>query len=66
MENETLTKEQIECIVETGKICPVEPERNNEPTTLKLKEIAKAKGIKGYTKMTREELLEELKDEIDK
>ncbi len=66
MENETLTKEQIECIVETGKICPAEPERTNEPTTLKLKEIAKAKGIKGYTKMTREELLEELKDEIDK
>lgn len=66
IENETLTKEQIECIVETGKICPVEPERTNEPTTLKLKEIAKAKGIKGYTKMTREELLEELKDEIEK
>lgn len=66
MENETLTKEQIECIVETGKICPVEPERTNEPTTLKLKEIAKAKGIKGYTKMTREELLEALKDEIEK
>ena len=66
IENETLTKEQIECIVETGKICPVEPERTNEPTTMKLKEIAKAKGIKGYTKMTREELLEALKDEIEK
>lgn len=61
---ETLTKEQIECLVETGDICPVEPEKTNEPTLLKLKEIAKAKGIKGYTKMTKEELLDELKDDI--
>ncbi|MGM9835104.1 MAG: ATP-dependent zinc metalloprotease FtsH [Bacilli bacterium] len=61
---ETLTKEQIECIVETGDICPVEPESSNEPTLLKLKEMAKSKGIKGYTKMTKEELLDKLKDDI--
>ena len=56
MENETLTKEQIECLVETGRMCPVDPKPTSEPTMVKLKEIAKSKGIKGYAKMTREEL----------
>ena len=56
VENETLTKEQIECLVETGKMCPVEPKPTTEPTMVKLKEVAKSKGIKGYAKMTREEL----------
>jgi len=56
MENETLTKEQIECLVETGKMCPVDPKPTSEPTMVKLKEVAKSKGIKGYAKMTREEL----------
>lgn len=65
VENETLTKEQIECIVETGKICPVEPETSAEPTTVKLREIAKAKKIKNYNKMTREEL-EKAIEELDK
>jgi thiamine pyrophosphate-dependent acetolactate synthase large subunit-like protein len=41
--------------VETGKMTKETPE-NDDPTMLKLKEVAKAKGIKGYTKMTRDEL----------
>ena len=65
VEHETLTKEQIECLVETGKMCPVEPQVSAEPTMVKLKEIAKAKGIKGYQKMTREEL-EKAIEELDK
>ena len=65
VEHETLTKEQIECLVETGKMCPVKPESSEEPTTIKLREIAKSKGIKGYSKMNREELEKALK-ELDK
>ena len=56
VENETLTKEQIESLVETGKFDPNQESTTTENTMLKLKEIAKSKGIKGYTKMTREEL----------
>ncbi len=62
VENETLTKEQIECLVETGKMCPVDPKPISEPTMVKLKEIAKSKNIKGYAKMTREELEAALKE----
>ena len=65
VEHETLTKEQIECLVETGKMCPVEPQVSAEPTMVKLKEVAKAKGIKGYQKMNREEL-EKAIEELDK
>ena len=65
VENETLTKEQIECLVETGKMCPVEPEVSAEPTMVKLREIAKAKKIKNYNKMTREKL-EKAIEELDK
>ena len=62
VENETLTKEQIECLVETGKMCPADPKQTSEPTMVKLKEIAKSKNIKGYAKMTREELEAALKE----
>src|SRR5574344_1901303 len=55
VENETLTKEQIESLVETGKISKEEVP-TEETTMLKLKEVAKSKNIKGYTKMSREEL----------
>ena len=65
VENETLTKEQIESLVLTGKICSDEEcPKTDEPTLLKLREMAKAKKVKRYTKMTKEELLEILKDEI--
>ena len=64
MEHETLTKEQIASLVETGSIKNAEePKNEDEPTMLKLKEQAKEKGIKGYSKMTKEELEEALKEE---
>ena len=58
LEYETLTKEQIEYLVEYGKM--PEEVTNEEKTLAELKEEAKAKGIKGYSKMTKEELLEHL------
>ncbi len=58
VERETLTKEQIDSLVKTGKIVDDIP----DVTLEELKEQAKIKGIKGYTKMTKEELEEILKD----
>ena len=64
MERETLTKEQIESLVLTGKINEEEEtKKDDEPTILKMRELAKSKGIKGYTKMSREELKEALEKE---
>ena len=48
-----------------SKMCPVDPKPTSEPTMVKLKEVAKAKGIKSYAKMTREEL-EKAIEESDK
>ncbi len=63
IERETLTKEEIESLVTTGKISEdLEPLKEDEPSLLKLREIAKANKIKGYTKMTKEELEEALKE----
>ncbi len=63
IEKETLTKEEIESLVTTGKIEEnLEPLKEDEPSLLKLREIAKANKIKGYTKMTKEELEEAIKD----
>ena len=65
LEHETITKEQIDYLVEHGKM-PEEEIRDEENVSLEdltiteLKEKAKEKGIKGYTKMTKEELLKEL------
>ena len=61
LEYETLTKEQIDYLVKNGKM----PEENDETSyekmsVTKLKEIAKEKGIKGYSKMSKAELLKEL------
>ncbi len=57
VERETLTKEEIESLVTTGTIREnLEPLKEGEPSLLKLREIAKANKIKGYTKMTKEEL----------
>ena len=65
LEYETLTKEQIDYLVENGKM-PEEDESNLESLSItKLKEIAKEKGIKNYTKMNKAELLKEL-DEANK
>ena len=50
LEYETLTKEQIEYLVKNGHM----PEEEENTTSLDdLKELAKEKGIKGYTKMTK-------------
>ncbi len=67
MERETLTKEQIESLVINGVINEDETSsKDDEPTILKLRELAKAKGIKGYTKMNKEELKEALDKEEKK
>ena len=63
MVRETLTREQIANLVETGKVDGTE---NNEPTVNELKQEAKEAGIKGYTKMTKEELEKSLKDKEEK
>ena len=62
MENETLTKEQIDSLVTTGKLIPEEEVETVDVTTTKLREIAKSRKIKGYSKMTREELEEAIKE----
>ena len=67
LEHETITKEQIDYLVEHGKM-PEEESSKEEVKELsyedlslaELKEIAKEKGIKGYSKMSKEELLREL------
>ena len=60
LEYETLTKEQIDYLVKHGKM-PEEDEGNLEALSVtKLREIAKEKGIKNYSKMTKAELLKEL------
>ncbi len=54
--NETLTKEQIDSLVKTGKLTS----DTGEESLTELKSRAREKGIKGYTKMTREELIDAL------
>lgn len=60
LEYETLTKEQIDYLVKTGNM-PEEKEDNLEAMSVtKLRELAKEKGIKNYSKMSKAELLKEL------
>ena len=60
LEYETLTKEQIDYLVENGKM-PKEDDDNLESFSItKLREIAKEKGVEGYSKMNKAELLKEL------
>lgn len=60
LEYETLTKEQIDYLVKNGKM-PDEDEDNLEAMSVtKLRELAKEKGIKNYSKMSKAELLREL------
>ncbi len=69
IERETITKEQIDYLVENGCIPDEDDEKDysefktaslNDLTLSELKDLAKEKGIKGYSKMTKEELLNEL------
>lgn len=53
LEQETLNKEEIDSLVKTGKL-PVKD--YNEYTLEELKEMAKDLGLKGYSKLTKEEL----------
>ena len=74
LEYETITKEQIEYLVANGRM-PKDEEleqikeeekkasKYEEMTIEELKELAKEKEIKGYTKMTKEELIDSLKKE---
>ena len=59
---ETLTKEQIDYLVENGKMKDeeVKKEKKDDNTLDELKSLAKEKGIKGYTKMSKDELKKEL------
>ena len=60
LEYETLTKEQIEYLVEHGEM-PVEDEENVESLSItKLREIAKDKNIEDYDRKTKAEILKEL------
>ena len=64
IEYETITKEQIEYLVEHGEMPKEEVKENYDELTLtELKAIAKEKGIKGYTKMKKEEIVENLKED---
>ncbi len=60
LEYETLTKEQIEYLAE-HKQMPKEEVSYETYSMTELRMIARERGIKGYTKMTNEELIEALK-----
>ena len=61
LERETLTKEQIEYLVENKKL---PDDTTLEDMTLdELKDLAKEKNLKGYSKLSKEELIKLLKEE---
>ena len=64
IEHETITKEQIDYLVKHGKMPDTDNEDEKvESATLKdLKEEAKDLGIKGYSKLNKEELEKEIND----
>lgn len=68
LEKETITKEEIDHLVLYGKL-PVDGEEEeakdlnlSDLSVSELRDLAKNKGIKGYSKMTKEELIDELED----
>lgn len=72
LEHETITKEQIDYLVKNGCMPEEEEEKIEldvedvsyaDLTDDELREIAKENKIKGYTKMTREEIIDELEKE---
>ena len=64
LEHETLTKEQIDSLAQTGKM-PKE-DMLDDVSLSKLKEMAKEEDIKGYSSMNKEELKKALSKEVDK
>lgn len=58
LEYETLTKEQIDYLVENGTM--LESDGLESMSLTKLREMAKEKEIKGYSKMNKAELIKEL------
>ncbi len=72
LEYETITKEQIDYLVQNGHMPDEDSEIDasdfkeadlSDLTLEELKDLAKEKKIKGYTKMTKEELIKELEKE---
>ena len=63
LEYETLTKEQIDYLVKHGEMPEVES--LNDFNITELKSRAKSAGVKGYAKMSKEELIDAL-DSLDK
>ena len=61
LEHETLTKEEIEYLAKNGKMPPID--MLDDVNINKLKEIAKEKNIKGYSKMNKEELKKAISEE---
>ena len=61
LEHETITKEQIDYLVKYGKM-PEEDSKETYATLKELKEEAKELGIKGYSKLNKEELEKEIND----
>ena len=59
LEYETITKEQIEYLVENGHM-PEEDENLMMKSLTDLKEMAKEKGVHGYSKMNKQELIDAL------
>lgn len=61
VEHETLTKEQIDYLAEFGVLPEEVPEASYvDLTMVELKDLAKENKIRGYSKMTRDELIKEL------
>ncbi|MBE6152158.1 MAG: ATP-dependent zinc metalloprotease FtsH [Firmicutes bacterium] len=65
LEHETITKEQIDYLVEHGSMPGEEVEEATlaDLTLAELRAMAKEKGIKGYTKLSKEELVKLLDEE---
>ncbi len=61
LEHETITKEEIDHLATHGTMPDTKDATLEDLTLTDLKSLAKEKGLKGYTKMTKEELLEKLK-----
>lgn len=60
IEHETLTKEQIDYLAENGKM--PDDDMLDDVTLPKLKEMAKEKGIKGYSTMSKDDLKKTLEE----